>query len=57
MTLRVQFHHEDEACFVVMGLGAVVDVIEPVSLRQRVAAATAAVVERMRTQTDAERQG
>ena len=40
-----------------MGLGAVVDVIEPVSLRQRVAAATAAVVERMRTQTDAERQG
>jgi predicted DNA-binding transcriptional regulator YafY len=48
VTLQVQFYHEDEALFVVMGLGAVVDVIEPASLQERVAAATAAVIERMR---------
>jgi predicted DNA-binding transcriptional regulator YafY len=47
VTMHVQFYHEDEALFVVMGLGAVVDVIEPGSLRERVAAATAAVVERV----------
>jgi predicted DNA-binding transcriptional regulator YafY len=47
VTMQVQFYHEEEALFVVMGLGAVVDVIEPVTLRERVAAATAAVVERM----------
>jgi predicted DNA-binding transcriptional regulator YafY len=48
ITLHVQFGHEDEAFFVVMGLGAEVDVIEPVSLRDRVAAAVAAVIERAR---------
>jgi len=45
-TLRVQFDHEDEACFVVLGLGPRADVIEPARLRDRVAAEAAAVVER-----------
>jgi predicted DNA-binding transcriptional regulator YafY len=48
ITLHVQFGHEDEAFFVVMGLGAEVDVIEPLSLHDRVAAAVAAVIERAR---------
>jgi predicted DNA-binding transcriptional regulator YafY len=48
ITLRVEFDHEDEACFVVLGLGPRVDVIEPAGLRDRVAAEAAAVVERTR---------
>ncbi len=48
MTLQVQFGHEDEAFFVVMGLGVEVEVIEPAGLRERVAAAVAAVIERAR---------
>ena len=47
MTLRVQFDDEEGACFVVLGLGPVVDVIEPASLHARVQAAVAATVERM----------
>ena len=47
VTLRVQFDDEEGACFVVLGLGPVVDVIEPASLQARVQAAVAATVERM----------
>ena len=46
ITLRVQFHSEEEACFVVMGLGARADVIEPASLRERVTAELVAAVRR-----------
>ena len=42
VTLRVQFDDEEQACFVVLGLGPRVDVIEPASLRMRVAADHAA---------------
>jgi predicted DNA-binding transcriptional regulator YafY len=46
IALRVQFDCEEEACSVVLGLGPRVDVIEPASLRDRVSAEAAAVVER-----------
>jgi predicted DNA-binding transcriptional regulator YafY len=46
ITLRVQFHSEEEACFVVLGLGARVDVIAPPRLRERVAGELAATVQR-----------
>jgi predicted DNA-binding transcriptional regulator YafY len=46
ITLRVPFDHPGEACFFVLGLGPRVDVIEPASLRERVAAEAAAVVAR-----------
>jgi predicted DNA-binding transcriptional regulator YafY len=48
VTLRVRFDHEDEACFVVLGLGPRVDVIEPARLRERVTAEAQAVVARSR---------
>ena len=48
ITLHVQFGHQDEAFFVVMGLGAEVEVMEPASLRERVAGGVAAVIERAR---------
>jgi predicted DNA-binding transcriptional regulator YafY len=38
LTMRAQFEDEDHACFVVLGLGARVDVVEPAKLRERVAA-------------------
>ncbi len=41
-TLRVEFDHEEQACFVVLGLGARAEVIEPASLRDRVALDAAA---------------
>lgn len=37
VTMRVRFHHENEACFVVQGLAPRVEVIEPAGLRERVA--------------------
>jgi len=46
VTLRLRFDSEEEACSVVLGLGPRVDVIEPVSLRDRVASEAAAVVKR-----------
>ena len=46
LTLRVQFEQEEEACFVVLGLGARVEVVEPESLRERVAAEVTRVIER-----------
>jgi predicted DNA-binding transcriptional regulator YafY len=49
ITMSVQFDHEDEACFVVLGLGPGVDVIEPASLRDRVASAARATLARLAT--------
>lgn len=46
ITLSVQFNHEDEARFVVLGLGSRVEVIEPANLRERVLAEQTAVFER-----------
>jgi predicted DNA-binding transcriptional regulator YafY len=48
ITLRVQFDCVEEACSVVLGLGAHADVIRPESLGERVAAEAAAIVERAR---------
>ena len=42
VTLRVEFDHEEQACFIVLGLGARAEVIEPASLRDRVAVDAAA---------------
>lgn len=36
LTLRVQFNHEEEACFFVLGFGSRVDVIGPETLRKRI---------------------
>jgi predicted DNA-binding transcriptional regulator YafY len=47
ITLRMTFDTEDEACFVVLGLGQRVDVLEPDALRTRVAAEAAAVIARI----------
>jgi predicted DNA-binding transcriptional regulator YafY len=47
VTLRMAFDTEDEACFVVLGLGRRVDVLEPDALRTRVAAEAAAVIARI----------
>jgi predicted DNA-binding transcriptional regulator YafY len=48
ITLNVQFDHESEASFFVLGLGSRVEVMEPVSLRERVAAEVEKVVGRGR---------
>jgi len=45
-TLRIEFEHEAEAAFVALGLGTHADVVEPATLRQRVAAEIAAVIQR-----------
>jgi predicted DNA-binding transcriptional regulator YafY len=47
-TLRVPFDDEGQACFVVLGLGAGVDVVEPASLRERAAAEMRAALARRR---------
>lgn len=44
--LRVQFEHEEEACFVALGLGSRAEVIAPESLRLRVEADLAAAMNR-----------
>jgi predicted DNA-binding transcriptional regulator YafY len=49
-TLRAEFSCPDEALFIVMGFGAGVEVIEPESLRERVAGQIAALIERRRGQ-------
>lgn len=46
IALQVQFDQEDEACFVVQGLGASAEVIEPKSLRDRVTENAKAVIKR-----------
>jgi len=38
VALRVRFDHENEALFMILGLGARVEVLEPLSLRERVEA-------------------
>lgn len=43
---QAHFEHEDEACFVVLGLGSRVDVIEPAALRERVLSEVKAVIAR-----------
>jgi len=48
VTLRVQFEDEEQARFVVLGLGPGVDVLEPATLRERIAADVAAMAERLR---------
>lgn len=45
-TLRVPFDDEAQACFVVLGLGAGVDVVEPASLRERAVAEMRAALAR-----------
>jgi predicted DNA-binding transcriptional regulator YafY len=48
VTLRARFESEEQAGFVVRGLGPRAEVIEPRSLRERVAADAAAVLARLR---------
>jgi predicted DNA-binding transcriptional regulator YafY len=48
LTLRVQFDDEEQARFVVLGFSPRVDVLEPESLRERVAADLAAALARVR---------
>jgi len=55
LTMRVQFDHEDEACFVVLGLGPRADVVAPDNLRDRVADQARALLERRRATTIASR--
>jgi len=45
--LNVRFESEEEAVFVILGLGARVDVIRPESLRKRMAAALSAMMDRL----------
>jgi predicted DNA-binding transcriptional regulator YafY len=47
VTLAVDFDGEGHATFVVLGLGARVEVVEPAALRERVAAETAAMFRRL----------
>ena len=44
VSMRVLFHHEDEACFVALGLGRRAEVIGPRKLRDRVRAEIAAMI-------------
>jgi predicted DNA-binding transcriptional regulator YafY len=48
VTLRVRFDSESSACFIVMGFGPRVEVVEPESLRARVEADLAAALQRVR---------
>jgi predicted DNA-binding transcriptional regulator YafY len=48
ITIRVQFDSENEACFVVLGLGPRVDVVEPESLRNRVSQYVSEAAERLK---------
>ena len=45
-TFLARFENEDEAAFVVLGLGAHVDVVEPIALRERVLAVAEAIIAR-----------
>ncbi|HJZ98367.1 MAG TPA: transcriptional regulator [Candidatus Solibacter sp.] len=47
-TMRVRFHHEDEATFVALGLGRRAQVMSPAKLKERVRAEVAAMVESLR---------
>jgi predicted DNA-binding transcriptional regulator YafY len=46
VTMRVEFHNEHEACFVIKGLGLQVEVVSPSKLRKRVIEELAQVVAR-----------
>jgi predicted DNA-binding transcriptional regulator YafY len=48
ITMRAQFEDEDHACFIVLGLGPRAEVLEPVKLRDRVAADVDQVIKRLR---------
>lgn len=48
LRLKISFENEEEACFVVMGLGARVEVLEPAELREKVIGELDAAVERAR---------
>ena len=48
ISLSVQFDHENEASFFVLGLGSRVEVIAPANLRERVAAEVEKMAERSR---------
>ena len=52
VTLRAEFEDERHACFVMLGLGARAEVLEPAALRERVAADAAAVVARYTGSSD-----
>jgi predicted DNA-binding transcriptional regulator YafY len=45
VTMRVRFNHEDEASFVILGLGRRVEVLEPTTLKERVRSEVAAMAE------------
>ena len=47
-TVHIQFEEEDQACFVVLGLGSRAEVLAPERLRLRVVSELKAVVERMK---------
>ena len=51
ITLRAHFNDEDDACFIVMGLGPRVDVVGPATLRERVASDIDALARRAHTRT------
>ena len=44
LTLRADFEDEEHACFVMLGMGARVEVLDPAALRERVVAGAAAVM-------------
>lgn len=44
LTLRADFEDEEHACFVMLGMGARAEVLDPVALRERVVAGAAAVM-------------
>ena len=48
ITMRVQFDDEEQACFLILAQGARVDVIDPASLHERIAAEWSAALERIR---------
>lgn len=48
ITMKVRFDDEDQALFLVLAQGARVDVVEPLSLRARVAMELGAATERIR---------
>jgi len=52
ITLRVQFTDENEARFIVLGMGSRVEVIEPPTLRDRVVAEATALLQLARTARD-----
>ena len=51
ITIHARFEDEDHACFIVLGLGPRADVLEPVQLRERVAADIARIIERLAQRT------